>query len=445
MVISPEIHGFLSGTLERHRVVIIGAGFVGLETVVQLRKKFSRKKMDIILVDRTENFVFKPFIHFLLRDIVKPRELRINLREFSKKWEVNFVRGEVSGIDHANKRVEFEEEGDLYYDFLVIGVGAVSAARSRPGFDQLFQLRSIDDVDILKRHLENQFKSLGGSCDGRESASICRVVVIGGGISGIEIVLELWHFVGMLCRRTGIDPGSFEFLLVEMKNSILADKNEKLARVVGKILRKKGIEVLVGHRVVNAGREFIECKVSPAGHKYYESKGVSLDENQRITINARTIVWAGGVRPNPAIEAFNVPRDSKYNLGIDVQNNLRVKNSEDVYAGGDCICWVQKQRLQPVAATAYNATRQARVIAENISRDYSEVKKLKVYRPNVHTPHLISIDGFEEGIFAVGPRILKHPRKAFGRLKQRSRRAYFSRYMPIKWQEIAQTLNPYAR
>lgn len=434
------LRGYFSEAMQKRRVVVVGAGFVGLEVCIQLRKRLG-DEVEVILVAPTEEFVYYPHIHLLLRDIVTPDDLTIDLKTFCRRWGVHFVRGEVQSINHENNSVIFEE-GELYFDFVVIGVGAESSARHQEGLNEMFQFRTLDDVQVLKRHFDNLFRELP-ACDAKATPYACRCIVVGGGIAGVEILFELWHYVRDRCRDRGFDFSQFKFLLVERKDTLLADKNEKLIRHVTKELESRGIQILTGHEVVRGGREYVVCRreAEPASEDQharenfdFQAPGAMPPPMEEVQIESKTIIWSGGVVPNPVIKEYGIPLKNGYNHGIVVEDTLQVESLEDYFAGGDCICWVQKARLQTIAATAHNAKKHGQIIARNIAYAAKgrKISRFKAYAPNVHTPHTISLNGFERGVFAKGPRVLRYPSKLFGWLKKRQKEKYFERVLHPK-------------
>ncbi|GAB4327777.1 MAG: NAD(P)/FAD-dependent oxidoreductase [Promethearchaeota archaeon] len=398
---------YFADSLHKGRVVVLGGGFVGLTVCVELANRLGSSPAEIALVDSSEKFTYRPFVHFSLRGLVSEEDLRVNFREFCEQWGVAFVRGTVVGHDGEENRVVLGDGSSLYYDWLVVGLGAVSAVASGEKFAGTFQVRDLDDVAALRRHFDALFAE----------GKVGPVVVVGGGISGVEIALEVRHYLKERCIGEGLDPNSFPVILLERETSVLPDKHEKLVKYLTRKLGDAGVRVLTGHSVTRASGDLVECRVRQDADQ----------PNEKKVIRAGAVVWAGGVAPNPVVKDLNFPLDHKYNGGILVDHHLRISGRTDAFAGGDCACWVQKERAKALAATAYNAIRQARTIAANISRSMAGKTRLKTYNPRLHTPHWIALDGFASGVFAIGPRVLRHPHRLYGVLKRRLMSAFLSR------------------
>lgn len=297
----------------RHRVVVVGAGFGGLEVVQGL----SGSGVDITVVDRRNHHLFQPLLYQVAGASLSPSEIAWPIRSlFRKRADVRTLLGEVEDVDTAHRRVILRNGSALAYDTLVIATGA---RHSYFGHDQWEPfapgLKSLEDATTIRRRVLLAFEEAERETDPARRAALQTFVIIGGGPSGVELagtIAELAHLT-LLRDFRAIDPNATRVILIEAGQRLLPVFPEDLSAYTRRSLEKLGVEVKLGTPVT-------ECSAD----------GVVVDGQP---IPAKTILWAAGVQASPAARWLNTEADraSRVVVGPD----LTVPAHPDIFVIGD--------------------------------------------------------------------------------------------------------------
>jgi NADH dehydrogenase len=104
------------------RVVILGGGFAGIE----LAKKLSSKKYQVVLIDKNNYHQFQPLFYQVATAGLEPSAISFPFRKlFQKNKNVHFRMAKIDGVDTANQEVH-TDIGSIKYDKLVIAIGATT-------------------------------------------------------------------------------------------------------------------------------------------------------------------------------------------------------------------------------------------------------------------------------------------------------------------------------
>src|SRR5271157_4414587 len=177
-----------TATNRRHRVVVIGSGFGGLNAV----KKLKRADVDIKLIARTTHHLFQPLLYQVATGIISEGEIapatRVVLRD---QRNAQVLLGNVIHIDLANQCVVSELLGHSYetpYDSLIVAAGA---GQSYFGNDQFALyapgMKTIDDALELRRRIFGAFELAEVAPDGVSQAPWLTTVIVGAGPTGVEL------------------------------------------------------------------------------------------------------------------------------------------------------------------------------------------------------------------------------------------------------------------
>lgn len=259
----------------RHRVVVVGAGFGGLETVQRL----AGSGVDITLVDRRNHHLFQPLLYQVAGASLSPSEIAWPIRSlFAKRKDVRTLLAEVEGVDAGSQRVLLEDDSTLAYDTLVIATGA---RHSYFGHDQWEPfapgLKSLEDATTIRRRLLVAFEEAERETDSARRAALQTFVIIGGGPTGVELAGTIAELAGLTLVRDfrSIDPRATRVVLIEAGQRLLQAFPEDLSAYARQALEKLGVEIKLGSPVT-------ECSTD----------GVVVDGKR---IPAETILWAAGV------------------------------------------------------------------------------------------------------------------------------------------------------
>ncbi len=262
-----------------HRLVVVGAGFAGLELVKRL-KGVGGLRID--LVDRRNHHIFQPLLYQAATSILPPSQIAWPIRQlFRDRPGVTTLLAEVTGIDTAARSVALEGGGVLAYDTLVLATGATHAyfghdawAPFAPG------LKTLEDATQIRRRILLAFER--AEAGGEDPDALMTFVIVGAGPTGVELagtIAELAR-THLPAEYRHIDTRKARVLLVEAGARILPSFDPGLADYARGALEDLGVEVRVGEAVTacDAGGA-----VTSAG-----------------TIAARTILWAAGVEASGA-------------------------------------------------------------------------------------------------------------------------------------------------
>ncbi|GBD19923.1 Demethylphylloquinone reductase NdbB [bacterium HR28] len=335
------------------RIVIAGGGFAGVTAAHELRRAARRGEIEVALISRENAFVFYPLMPEVISGALRVETILTSIRQVVP--HARLYAGELTGVDLERRVVTIQhglyqhrqEPLELPYDHLVLALGGVPATFGIPGLDDYaFDVQRLANAFALRNHLIDLLEQADIEADPKEQQRLLTVVVIGGGPTGVEVAAEIRSlFTHALRYYQNIRPGTERVVLVEALPRLLTSFPETAAVRAVRELQRRGIEVLLGRKVV---------RVEPAA--------VLLDDG--TVLESRTIVSAIGVEPNPIVRNFGLPLDERGRIVVD--EFLRVNGMTNVWALGDNAAVTDPTTGRPYAPTAQHAVRQARLLARNL-------------------------------------------------------------------------------
>lgn len=326
-----------------HRVVVVGAGFGGLETVHRLRGA----GVEITLVDRRNHHLFQPLLYQVATASLATSEIAWPIRYLlRRRKDVTTLLGTVVGIDAATKHVLLADGMALPYDTLVLASGAGHAYFGHDEWEPFAPgLKTLEDATTIRRRILTAFERAEATEDANERAALLTFVIIGAGPTGVELagtIAEMAHAT-LPDDFRHIDTRQARVLLIEAGPRVLANFPEELSAYAQRSLAKLGVEVVLGHAVSDCSAE-----------------GVVYGD---IRLPARTIIWAAGVRASPAAEWLGAVADRAGRL--QVKDDLTVPGHPDIFAIGDTVS-VAAPDGTPVPGIAPAAKQEGRHVAAAI-------------------------------------------------------------------------------
>lgn len=332
--------------MKRPTILVLGAGYGGLTTVVNLQKMVGQDGANIVLVNKNDYHYESTWLHEAGAGTIDSNKARYDVASVIDKSKVKFVKAEVTNIDVTERLVE-TTEGKIDYDYLVIGLGFEGETFGIPGLDtHALALANLNAARQVREHIEYQFASW--SLDEVKDDSKLTIVVGGAGFTGIEFLGELGNRVPELCKEFDIPQEKVRVLCVEAAPMVLPGFDEGLVDYAVNQLQKKGIEFSIGTPVVEATEEGVKIK-----------KG----EDEFEFIKAGTVVWAAGVRGNKLIETSGI---ENARARVRVEADMRAPGFDDVFIVGDCAFMINPEIDRPYPPTAQIAMQQGVQIAKNI-------------------------------------------------------------------------------
>lgn len=336
---------------KRTKVVVIGAGFGGL----QVAKSLAKYPIDVLLIDRNNYHLFTPLLYQVATCGLGTSEIAYPVRSiFRKNKNVNFLLGEVTSIDYNAKHVDVRINGrsvQEHYDYLVVAAGSVTNYFGNPQLEQYgFGLKDLKDAVRLRNHILKLFEKAAWTEDTKKRAALTTLVVVGGGPTGLETAGALYELYNSVLKAEF--SKSYELharvILIEATDRLLAPYPERLQNSALEQLKSMGVEVIMGQAVQEA--DFNHVKLTSGD-----------------VIHTHTLIWAAGVKASPFAKMLDV--ESSRGGRIPVDEMMRITERENVFAIGDIAHLINPANDRPYAQVIPVAQQQGRLVAGNILRE----------------------------------------------------------------------------
>ena len=294
------------------RVVIVGAGFGGLECAKALR----RAPVDVTVIDRENHHCFQPLLYQVATAALSPADIAWPIRHILRpQRNATVLMEEVRGVSPERKCVQ-TQFGEIPYDYLVIATGSTHSyfghddwSRFAPG------LKRIEDGTRIRRSILIAFERAEVMTDEDQRRRLLTFVIVGGGATGVEMA----GAIADVARQTlaadfrRIDPRSARIILIEAGPRLLPTFPASLSDYALKTLTRVGVEVRTGTLVT-------KC----------DADGVDLKDGR---IDAGTVIWAAGVTASPAMRWLNAGGDRAGR--VKVNSDLSLPGHPEIFVVGD--------------------------------------------------------------------------------------------------------------
>lgn len=296
---------------KKQRILIVGGGFAGVEFARGLRG--AKNSYEITLVSKHGYFEYYPGIYRIMIGET-PIQTKIRLRDMIPK-NVKLVEDNIVRVDPEAKKV-FGLHGSYEYDKLVLALGSVPNYFGIDGLEKgAFTFSSTGDAVVLRNHLHELL--LGAKNTKKEEQNTMlddlHVIVCGGGPVGVELAGALSTYMRKMAKINKIEPTMVTIDIVDASPHILSRVPLKGSQKIAKFLGKKGVNLFLNRPV-----------------KKVSNNTVFLEDT---TLTSRTIVWAGGVMPNPIYQS--IPNCECVKGRVCVNDFMQTTGCNDIYAIGD--------------------------------------------------------------------------------------------------------------
>src|SRR5215207_8266895 len=398
------VHG--AKPIHPKEILILGGGFAGVEVLRRLQDRFQNDvSVNITMVSKDNFFLFTPMLHEVASGMIETRHIVTPIRAFCNR--AKFYAAKVKSIDLKNRQVQIEsplssrsivnanssnlesptdfaiyqeqgQEGNhlllsdlgkaqlsnLSYDHLVIALGSETKFFGMTDIEKhALTIKSWTDAIVIRNHIIHQLeqaelllrerpfydkKNSGSDSDITNRENLLTFVVVGGGFAGVETAGELNDFLRDSVKDYyhNIEPKDIRVIIIQSGNRLLPEMSEELSKFALQKLTQSGVEVLLNARVTGA-----------------TATSVKLKDGRSISTN--TVIWSGGVAPNPITEELPCEHDQKSGRII-VNEYLEVQGYPGVFAIGDCTFIIDPNTGNPYPPTAQHAIREGTVVANNI-------------------------------------------------------------------------------
>ena len=258
----------------RHRVVIIGSGFGGLNAA----KKLGRADVDIKLIARTTHHLFQPLLYQVATGIISEGEIAPTTRVVLRRQRnVQVLLGDVTHIDLAGRFVVSELLGHTYetpYDSLIVAAGAGQSYFGNDHFAEFAPgMKSIDDALELRGRILSAFEAAERSNDPERRAKLLTFTVVGAGPTGVEMAGQIAELADYTLKGAfrHIDSTRARVILLDAAPAVLPPFGEKLGQRAAARLQKMGVEIQLGAMVTDVDRDGLTVTDSDGAIRRIES------------------------------------------------------------------------------------------------------------------------------------------------------------------------------
>jgi NADH dehydrogenase len=330
---------------KKPRIVIVGAGFGGLNSARQL----AHYPVQVTLIDRKNHHTFQPLLYQVATAGISPAEIAAPIRWIVRgDHNIEVLLGEVEDFDLERRAVKLKDF-EVFYDYLIVAAGARESYFGRDEWEPLAPgLKTVEDALEIRRRVLLAFELAERQAASGEGHVPLNFVVVGGGPTGVELAGTLAEIANRVLRDEflSIDPKHTRIVLLEGGPRILPAYTEDLSRSAEKQLRHLGVEVQTSAMVTG-----IEPGIVQVGKERLE---------------AAVILWAAGVAASPLGKKLGAPTDR---VGrVLVNPDLSIPGHREVFVIGDLASLKDKNgNLLP--GVAPTAMQEGTATALNIGRD----------------------------------------------------------------------------
>ena len=324
----------------RHHVVVIGAGFGGINTVKQLKNA----DVEITLIDKKNHHLFQPMLYQVATGVISAGEIAPSTRQLLRHQDnAHFVNGDVTDINIKDQTVTAELDGTTRtyeYDSLVVAAGAGQSYFGNDHFAEFAPgMKTLDDALEIRSRIISAFEKAELEEDPAKREKLLTFVIVGAGPTGVELTGQIAELAQRTFAGTFSNFGSTsaKIYLLDGAPQVLPPFGKRLGRKAQRTLEKLGVDVRLNAMVTNVTEDAVTYK--------------NMKNEEEVTIEAATKIWSAGVSASPLgkMVADQAGVESDRAGRVSVNEDLTVGEYNNVYIVGDMI---SLNRLPGVAQVA---------------------------------------------------------------------------------------------
>lgn len=345
------------------KIVILGGGFGGIRCALDISRRLG-SEAEVIIIDKHSYHTFTPALYEVAsayreknEDSLKNlrRAVLIPYAEIFAGTRVKHLEGEIAYADVTERKIFLKNGKEIPYDYCVFALGGESTDFHVPGVAQYASFfKVVEDALRINAKLYSLFR---GYYEGPRDKNI-KILLAGAGFTGIELASEIAVCLHKLGRMHGISKKFFSVAIFEAAPEMLPMLKPSERKIIMDRLTKIGVAVYDHSPIEEIFTDHIKLA---DGHEW----------------PADLIIWSAGFKPASVLERIDLPLTK--HKKIDVDTNLKIKNSNHLFALGDNMEYLDPKTQQPAPALAYAAIEQAKIVAYNIEALVKN-KQLKSYK-----------------------------------------------------------------
>ena len=329
------------------RIVIIGAGFAGINLV----KNLENKPVQIVLLDQNNFHQFQPLLYQVAISGLEPDSIVSPIRKIFKTCKNLVYRmTKVEMIVPEKKRI-ITIDGIVTYDYLVIATGSSTNFYNSNNLKKYtIGMKNIQDALNIRSWILQNFEKSISLIDTERKHTHTKFIIVGGGPAGVEMAGALAEFKKYLLKSDypEIEFDMMKIYLIQATDRLLPAMSKRSSSHAKKVLEKLGVKILLNTFV-----------------KDYDGETLTIDNKNGIdSTKAKTVIWTAGVMGNTilGIDESGIIKGNR----IKVNKYSGVENHDDIFAIGDVAAMITEENPNGHPMVAQAAIQQGKTLAENI-------------------------------------------------------------------------------
>ena len=338
-----------------NKVIIIGAGFAGLQTA----KGLASSSFNVTIIDKHNYHLFQPLLYQVATAGLSPADIALPIRNiFRSQKNLKVILDELIEINPQFNKIK-TKNNTYSYDFLVLATGSELSYFGHDKWkDFSHGLKNIEDATFLRGKILKAFEKAERERNKELSDKLMKFVLIGGGPTGVEMAGAIAELSKKVLAKefTTIDTKAAQIILLEAGPTILPTASHSLSIYAKNSLEKLGVEVKCNSIVKNISEGLVETNIE--------------------TIEAETIIWCAGVASTPIKSWINAETDK---IGrVIVNDDLSISTYPNIFVIGDA-SHVKDESGNPLPGLAPIAKQEGNFVAEVIKKNTSNSKAQKKF------------------------------------------------------------------
>jgi NADH dehydrogenase len=343
---------------DQPRVVIVGAGFGGLEAARTLAKADA----EVVLFDRHNHHLFQPLLYQIATAALSPANIAAPIRKIlAKQKNCEVIMSEVTEVDLEGRTVTVTDQR-YAYDYLVLAAGARTNYFGNDAWSEVAPgLKNISEaIDVRSRFLL-AFEQAEIETDEAARRAALTFAIVGAGPTGVELAGAMAEIARQTLRADfrHIDTNTVRVILIDAEDRVLSTFTPELSDRAKRDLEQLGVEVVLGSNVIEVQPGLLIVE-TPAGEE---------------RIEAANVFWAAGVRGVRLGETLGAELDRGGR--VIVADDLAVPGHPEVFVVGDLAHRIDPNTEELVPGVAQGAIQMGRFAGEVIAAEVGALSRGK--------------------------------------------------------------------